>query len=147
MTPKQKGYQKQLLRRLHTSARYVNVYREDDALYREFLKETFGVQSSKDLSLDSLIRLVDYMELKGDLNAAKKAFKATANQVGFIAALWERNATFKDFFALMRLAKKLAKREIETLEELSQKEAVSLIAAIRRMKPPVAVNNPKYEGA
>ena len=106
MTQKQKIYKNALLRQLHVSSRYINLYKSEDDLYREFLFENFGVKSSKDLDIEALKNLVAYMNFKAPLVKAKKSFAATTNQTDYILTLWEKNSLKKDVYSLFAFAKK-----------------------------------------
>lgn len=147
MTPKQKIYKNALLRALHTSPRYLNLYKEDDELYREFLKDNFGVKSSKDLSIESLENLVAYFEFKVELKKATKGFKISSNQVEYLWELWCDRSLHKDMPSLLAFIKRLTKKEIKEIEELSKKEATIMINAVRNLKKILPANNSNYKGA
>ena len=147
MTQTQKAYKIGLLRQLHTSLRYLNLYKNEDDLYREFLLENFGVKSSKDLDIESLKNLVSYMNFKAPLVKVKKSFAATANQTDYILTLWEKNSLNKDLFSLLSFAKKIIKKELQSLDEMSKDEAKKLIIAVSNIKPVKAVNNTNYKGS
>lgn len=144
MTPKQKAYKNALLKKLHLSIRYLNLYKDNDELYRKFLHENFGVKSSKDLSIETLKKLVDYMNLKVKLKKASSSFKITQNQLNYLLELWRERSMHKDIFSLMRFTKKLIHREIHNLEELSKQEANTMITAVRNIQKQTFVNNPNY---
>ncbi len=147
MTQKQKIYKNALLRQLHVSSRYINLYKSEDDLYREFLFENFGVKSSKDLDIEALKNLVAYMNFKAPLVKAKKSFAATTNQTDYILTLWEKNSLKKDVYSLFAFAKKIIKKDLVTLDELSKNEAKTLINAVGNIKPPKVVNNTNYKGS
>ena len=71
---------------------------------------------------------------------------SSAAQINYILNLWSKNSTFKDIFSLLKLAKKILKRDIEELEDLSYKEASALIAVIKKLKPPKPANDAAYGG-
>lgn len=146
MTPKQKIYKLALIKGLHISSRYINLYKNDDELYREFLKENFGVKSSKDLDIESLKNLVEYMNFQGELKKASTSFKATPNQIDYILHLWDKNSQTKDIFSLLKLVSKLLKKEVQNLAEISKTEAKTIINAVVNIKPPGAVNNLHFKG-
>lgn len=137
MTKKQKAYKKALLRKVHMTKTYLDVYAHDRELWEDFLQASYGVRSSKDLSIDELRNLVDVLEAKASI----KRKDATLNQINYILALWQKNSTNKDIFSLLKLAKKILKREIKDLKELNYKEASALIGVVRKLKAPKPVNN------
>ena len=53
MTKKQKNYKKALLKLVHISKMYKEVYANDRELWEEFLNNNYGVKSSKFLSVPS----------------------------------------------------------------------------------------------
>lgn len=50
----------------------------------------------------------------------------------------------KDIYSLFTFAKKIIKKELVSLDELSKNEAKTLINAVGNIKPPKAVNNTNY---
>ncbi len=145
MTQKQRAYQKSLLRRLHLSPRYVNLYKDDPIAYRAFLKKHLGVDSSKDLKLDVLIDLVAYFEFKRDDVPGNGA---SHQQLGFIRHLWGKHASNPSDESLLNFVERTIKRRLTTLEALTPKEASQVIAGIKRLKPSriSPANNPDYKG-
>ena len=87
LTPKQRSYQISLLRALHLSPRYKNLYKDDPIAYRAFLSKQLGVRSSKELSINVLKELVAYFEFKQDEPPTNKA---SDQQVAFIRHLWSK---------------------------------------------------------
>ena len=59
MTKKQKAYKNALLRRVHTTKKYLEVYARDRELWETFLQNSYGVTSSKDLTIDELKNLIE----------------------------------------------------------------------------------------
>ncbi len=64
MTKKQRYFKAYLIKRVHTSKLYTDIYSKDRELYEDMLKNSFGVKSSKYLSIEELIRLVDFLNGK-----------------------------------------------------------------------------------
>jgi len=140
MTRKQKEYKKALIRSIHCSPLYKKIYANDRELYEEMLFNNFGVRSSKDLSIDELKNLNNFMHKK-ELRLAPKKVYASKQQIAFIKALWLERSKFKFGYSLLNFAKKALKKEIKDLTKITKKEAKQLIASIKSLKPLEVVNN------
>ncbi len=139
MTKKQRVYKNYLLKRVHTADRYLQVYAHDRELYEEMLKNLFGVKSAKDLSIDELQKLTAFLE-----SGKRVANTPTTNQINYIKLLWSKKAVYKDMFSLLKFIKRVTKKEIKELEELTKKEATYIIAALMRLTPIKVANNAEY---
>lgn len=147
MTAKQRGYQISLLRRLHTAPRYLALYADDPIAYRAWLKKHLRVDSSKELSLEKLIDLVAYMEMKRDTPPTNYA---SGQQIDYLRHLWTQRARETSQQALLAFAQRVLRYRPDQLAELSPAEASRMIAAVKGIKPqPKAsfANNPHYRGA
>ncbi|WP_294962348.1 hypothetical protein [Sulfurimonas sp.] len=80
MTDKQKRYKVALIRSIHCSDMYKNVYADDRELYETMLENRFGVSSSKKLGIEELIALDSFVNNKGGLRLAPKKVYATKNK-------------------------------------------------------------------
>ncbi len=139
MTNAQKRYKIGLIRQVHTSKLYNSVYKNDRELYEDMLSNSFGVTSSKELSIEELIKLVEFLEQKA-LNIYVP--KASDNQMHFIQTLWKANATFKEYSYMIKfINKRVIKREVSSLKELHKREVAGVIGAIKKLTPLQAVNN------
>lgn len=67
MTPKQEKLHQFLVKRVHCSKKWKEVYGHDRSLYESLLLNHFGVSSSKEMFIDDLIRLAAYMDGHGEL--------------------------------------------------------------------------------
>ena len=143
MTKKQKIYKNSLLRSVHTSRTYLEVYSKDRELYEQMLKNSFGVKSSKDLSIDELKRLILF--LNGKSNDLKKDL-ITTNQKSYILVMWDKKSFFKDEDSLLKFAKRILQREVNSIDEITKREAIKLIAAVKNLKPLKPANNPNFQG-
>ena len=144
MTKKQRAYQISLLRALHLSPRYKNLYADDKVAYRHFLKEQLGVESSKELKISTLKELVEYFEFKRDEPPTNKA---STQQVNFLKHLWVKNATNKDFDTLLTFLKSKINSRLRGIYELTPKECSQAIGIVEKLKPTLYANNPNYIGA
>ena len=145
MTQKQRNYKTALIRSIHTSPLYKDIYAHDRELYEEMLFNRFGVRSSKKLSIAELKNLDDYMNKRNNAVTPKKVY-ATPNQVSFILATWEQNSLQKDIFSLMKLVRKVTKNQsLDDLNHLTRQEASAVIAAVKNIEPIKAANNPEYK--
>ncbi len=143
MTKKQKAYKNSLLRKVHTSRTYLEVYSKDRELYEQMLKNSFGVKSSKDLSIDELKRLVDFLD--GKSNEIKKDL-ITTNQKSYILVMWGKKSLFKDENSLLKFAKRILQRDVNSIDKITKREAIKLIAAVKNLKPLAPANNPNFKG-
>lgn len=143
MTKKQRAYQISLLRALHLSPRYKNLYADNQVAYRHFLKEKLGVESSKELKIGVLKELVEYFEFKRDEPPTNKA---STQQVNFLKHLWVKNATNKDFESLFNFLKNKINSRLSAIYELTPKECGQAIAIVEKLKPTLYANNPNYAG-
>lgn len=144
MTKKQRAYQISLLRQLHLSKRYLELYKDDQILYRHFLETNLSVTSSKMLSIDVLKELVDYFNFERDTIPNNGA---SQQQINFIKHLWSRHSTNKDESSLLRFITRTTKKTLATINQLSPNDAKIVIAGIKKLKPTNYANNPNYSGA
>jgi hypothetical protein len=143
MTPKQRSYQISLLRALHLSPRYKNLYADDKVAYRHFLKEQLGVESSKELKLGVLKELVEYFEFKRDEPPTNKA---SNQQVGYLKHLWSKNATNKDFKSLLTLLQNKVNVHLKSISDLTPNQCKQAIGIVSKLEPVAYANNPNYKG-
>jgi len=141
MTAKQKKYKFALIKAIHCSSMYKEIYSKDRGLYEIMLMNSFGVKSSKKLNIAQLISLKEFLNTGKAIEASSS--RATHNQLSFILALWKDKSRNKDLFSLFRLVKKIISRDIKSLLELSKKEAMNVIVGIKGIKKDVAFNNTK----
>ena len=142
MTKKQKAYKMALIKAVHTSVLYQTIYQNDRDLYVEMLKNNFGVDSSKKLDIDSLKKLVDFLNHK---TSSPKVF-ASKQQVDYMKALWVEKSIQKDGFSLLKFIKRITSKDFNKVEELSKQEATKVIIAIQKIKPLESANNLNYKG-
>ncbi len=142
MTKRQRDYKKALLKAVHTSKMYKDVYANDRELYEEMLKNFFGVNSSKDLSIDELKRLIKFLNHK-EQNIQKEYI--TPNQKGYIAVMWSKKSLFKDEKSLLKFAKRILKKEVKDIAEITKREAMKLIVAINNLALYKSANNTNFK--
>lgn len=104
------------------------------------MQRHFKVKSSKELDIASLVRLAKYLEGK----ASSPTLPASAQQIDYILYLWQERATFKDMFSLLKLAKRVLKRDVNDIYSITKKEASALIAAIKKIRRRKPANNADY---
>lgn len=140
MTQRQKFYHAQLVTKVHLTPMYHNVYRNDRELYESFLINTFGVESSKMLSISELKSLISYFEGETRvLNVDKKGRPtkegmASTAQIAKIQALWHQKARDKSDTALRNFIKRQTGEFPLHLSKLTKKEATMILIALERMK-------------
>ena len=147
MTDKQRRYKSALIKSIHCSDMYKNIYAHDRDLYESMLQNRFGVDSSKKLGIEELISLDRFMNKKDGLQIVPKKIYATKNQIAFIKTLWGANSKEKTISSLLKLVSKVLQKEVERLEDIAKNEAGKVIASIKNIKPPVkpkVANNVDY---
>ena len=145
MTDKQKRYKASLIRSIHCSAMYKNVYAPDRDLYEAMLSNRFNVKSSKDMSIEELLQLHSFMNKKDGLRLAPKKVYASQNQTNYIITVWRKNSRDKSLESLLKLATKILKKPISDLSKITKKEGSSLIAVVNNIKPLSVANNTDYK--
>lgn len=140
MTQRQKFYHAQLVKKVHLTPTYHNVYRNDRELYEGFLLNSFGVESSKLLSINELNSLIDYFEGKTTILKIDKRGRpsregmASVAQIDKINALWVIKARDKSDIALRNFIKRQTGEFPLHLAKLTKKEATGIIIALERIK-------------
>lgn len=142
MTQRQRAYKQALIKQVHISSLYMDVYRHDRELYEQMLQNSFGKTSSKDLSIEELISLVDF--LKGNIKEIKTS--ASNNQIAFLKNEWKRVSMLKDTYSLKAFLNKNFGWGIDALEELSAAQFKKAIGAVKNIKPLTYANNVNYKG-
>lgn len=134
VTPKQKAYHTNLIQQVHVSLRYQNYYRDNRDEYEELLKSSFNKSSSKDLSVDQLIKLVDYLNMKrADLPTAKPT-AATPQQLYKIEQSWGAKARDKSTASMLVFVKRITKKDVSRLADLKKDDARKVIIALEKME-------------
>jgi hypothetical protein len=131
MTKKQQNFKRALIKQVHTSPMYKGIFAHNRDLYEDMLKAKFGVTSSKDLSIDELIALVDYLNHTTDKIELPPA---TQNQIAYIKTQWLLKAESKDETSLLKFIKRVTKKEIKSLENLTKRDASKVIGALNNLK-------------
>ncbi len=141
MTKKQTNFKIGLIKSVHCSAMYKEVYADDRELYEGMLQRAYGVKSSKELGIEELVELSKFLNKKGELRLAPNKVYATKNQVSFIKSCWRANSRNKDLIGLLKLVKKIVKRDVNSVSKIYKSEAGGVISAVKSIKPDVPVNN------
>jgi len=135
MTAKQKQFKRQLIMKVHTSKLYQEVYRHDRELYEEMLKNHFGKQSSKELDIDQLVALVDFLNGKKEqLPRMIKKDAASFSQVRMIKELWDKVARDKSDDALRAFMHRITKNLYLHTDKIGKKDAQKVIVALKKME-------------
>ena len=132
MTQKQKFYKMALIKQVHTSKLYVEIYSKDRELYEQMLHSSFGVKSSKNLDIDSLKKLVLFLGGRVEVNLRTTA---TKNQIAFIRTLWRQRARNKDEKALLKMIYNRFKLDLNSIDELERKDFKKVVAVLNKIKP------------
>lgn len=130
MTKKQQNYKKALLKLVHTSKMYKEVYANDRELWEEFLKRNYGVKSSKYLSISELEGLVDYLNYK---TKKIKVEPATMNQIKYMTHLWDKKGKVKGVFGLLKFIRERMKFDVFKLKDLTKEQATKIIIALTKL--------------
>ena len=131
MTQKQRAYKQALIKQVHTSKLYIDVYSKDRELYQEMLTNNFAVKSSKDLDIEQLIKLVKFLD--GQTFVSLKT-TATKNQIAFLLTLWKQKARFKDEKSLLNLIYMRFKISLNSIYDLEKKDFKKVVAVLQNMK-------------
>lgn len=131
MTQKQRVYKQALIKQVHISKLYVDVYSKDRELYEDMLTNNFGVKSSKDLDIEQLIKLVKFLD--GQTFVSLKT-TATKNQIAFLLTLWKQKARFKDEKSLLNLIYMRFKISLNSIYDLEKKDFKKVVAVLQNMK-------------
>jgi len=89
MTQKQKIYKASLVKAIHISKLYIDIYSKDRELYEDMLFNNFVIKSSKNLSIDELKRLVLFL---GGSSTTSLKVKLINNQALFLLTLWREKS-------------------------------------------------------
>jgi len=130
MTQKQKIYKASLIKAVHTSKLYIDIYSKDRELYEDMLFNNFGVKSSKDLGIEELKKLVLFLT---GASVQTLKIKATKNQIAFILTLWREKSRLKDEKSLLNLIKSRFKISLNTIYELEKKDFKKVVAVLKNM--------------
>ncbi|MCF6207446.1 MAG: regulatory protein GemA [Sulfurovum sp.] len=132
MTAKQRAYHKALVQYVHLSKKYRAFYKDDREAYEEVLYNAFGKRSSKDLSVDQLVTLVDWMNGRTDTLPIYKPDMITEAQSELLRDLWRRYAKNKDDTALLGFVKRVGKRAYMRVELIDRQSATKAITALKK---------------
>ena len=131
MTQKQRVYKQALIKQVHISKLYVDVYSKDRELYEDMLTNNFGVKSSKDLDIEQLIKLVKFLD--GQTFVSLKT-TSTKNQIAFLLTLWKQKARNKDEKSLLNLIYMRFKISLNSIYDLEKKDFKKVVAVLQNMK-------------
>ncbi len=136
MTEAQKIFRNNLLAKIHTQP-FCKEAKQNDS-WGEYLKGLYGVESSKYLSIEELINLLDVLKGKttskvcGSREVVDKRFASLA-QIEMIKSLWESKARDGSALALRNFIFRIVHIRPLHLENLSKIEATNIILAIKRL--------------
>lgn len=133
------------IKKIHT---LVNSLKLNDDIYRALLFK-YGAESSKELSKNEAIKLIDELvqlqkevkgkdaikkptgvQVKGRLIYFNRRNKVTDNQIDYIAGLWLKLSDRKDYKSLMWFIKRITKKLYIHIESITKNEASSIIVAL-----------------
>lgn len=130
---KQQKFRKSLIVAVHTSIKYKQFFRDNKEDYKVKLLLHFGVESSKDLSIEQLIALVDWLNHKApELATIKDRRKeATQSQMIVIRRMWEVYANDQSDNALRNFIYKITKKRYLNLDMIARADATKCILALK----------------
>lgn len=148
MTPAQQNYRKRLLATIHQHIRMKEM--KAQGVWSDYLFGRWGVESSRDLSLEELKNLLDILngrtanivrdEKRRPKPIETKAEKpkefharATKAQIGKIMTLWQTHSDLKDADSLKRFIKRVIGIYPLHLESLERSDATKVILAIEKL--------------
>lgn len=132
LTAKQKAYHKALVQYVHVSKKYRAYYKDNRDEYEEVLERAFGVRSSKELSVDDLTVLVDWLNHRRDDLPVHRPDKITDAQEVMLRDLWGRYAKDKSDIALLTFVKRVAKKIYLKVELVDKQAATKCITALKK---------------
>jgi len=133
LTEAQQRLKKSLIVGVHLSKRYREYYSEHKDEYRELLLKHYSVSSSRELNIDELIELKDYLNFKRDSLGESKEL-ITKAQIKLIRELWSKVARDKSERALLWFLKRFEGELKLNLELVSKRGATKAIIAIKKMR-------------
>ncbi len=140
------------IKKIHTLKSLLNL---EDSFY-EALLFRYGVESSKELSKDKAISLIEVLtdiqkEQKNKntnstgLSSYRKIYfnrrnKATDNQINYISKLWWTLSDKKDYKSLMWFIKKITSKLYIHIESLELQEASNTIVVLEKWNKQKEIN-------
>lgn len=119
---------------VHRTKLWFDVYSHDRELYEDMLFNNFKVRTSKDLSIDSLKKLVKFL---GGSSFVSLKTTITDNQAKFLLTLWKQKARLKDEANLLKLIYNRFKISLNSIYDLEKKDFKKVIAVLQNMKEAV----------
>ena len=132
LTAKQKAYRKALIQYVHVSKKYRAYYKDNREEYKGVLERAFGVRSSKELSVNSLTILVDWLNYRRDELPVYRPDKITDAQEVKLRELWERYAKDKSDTALLGFVKRVGQKAYMSVELVDKASATKCITALKK---------------
>lgn len=138
------------IKKIHTLKTMLGI---DEAAYRERLKASFGIETSKDLSLHQAAAFIDELvEQAGPANARKASSKrvseparngfASPAQIAFIKSLWRQVSRAEPEHQKKALRRFVARQaKVSDLRFLRDKDASKIICALKAMQAQEAGDN------
>ncbi len=139
MNTKQKNYHARLIAQVHMTPMYRTIYKDDRDLYETFLINSYGVNSSKLLSIAELENLIDYLNGKTKIIIQNSKGRphvkgmATEAQISKIETMWQIVARDKSDSALRNFIKRQTGSFPLHLKSITQKDATGIIIALEAM--------------
>jgi len=135
MTVLQKSLKSSLIKQVHISILYQQIYKHDRDMYEDLLLNHFGVSSSKELDIDQLMELVKFLNKKSDsLKVMMRKSDATPSQIRFIKDRWQKVAREKSEDALRAFIKRITKKSYLHIDSICKKDAQKIIIALKNME-------------
>jgi len=133
VTKKQESYKASLIKAVHTSQTYIDIYSKDRELYADMLFNNFGVRSSKNLSIDELKKLVLFLNSTGFLKYDFLKTTISKNQCAFLTVLWKQKSRTKDEKSLLNLIKSRFKISLNSVYDLEKKDFKKIVAVLKNI--------------
>ena len=103
------------------------------------LEMHFGVYSSKELSIDQLMVLVDYLNFKRDALPEYKAEICTKAQLSTMRGLWNSFASTPTDEALVKFVNRNRGKNYEELHMTSKSDAQKVIPVLKTMSKNIII--------
>lgn len=132
MSAAQKKWHKILVQKVHLTKKYRSYYKDDREAYEQMLYGAFGKRSSKDLSIDELGVLIDWLNDRIDQLPVHHPDRISQAQVTLLRALWGRYARDGSDTALLAFVKRVSGKVYLKVERIEKEAAVKAISALKK---------------
>jgi len=132
MSAAQKKWHKILVQKVHLSKKYRAYYKDDREDYEQMLYGAFGKRSSKALTIDELVVLIDWLNHRTDTLPVYHPDRISEAQATLLRGLWSRYARDRSDTALLAFVKRVSGKVYLQVERIDKEAAVKAISALKK---------------